>query len=188
MSVMSDQVSRRPKGRGRYAIDYIPDPALFKAVMFALRHHARGDYASDREHPRSRILRCQCSRRRALHWPGRGHMRTDGAAAVEERNCVVGGMTNYGNPRQPPGAAEGATRCGRQCRWKDSNESALPSAAKLCRIETGGFSPARVASAITGQTEASPSENKARSQTKSSSFTWSRRTNKGTRAAGRTAS
>ena len=37
MSVMSDQVSRGPKGRGRYAIDYIPDPALFKAVMFALR-------------------------------------------------------------------------------------------------------------------------------------------------------
>lgn len=32
---MSDQVPRGPNGKRRYAMDYIPDPTLFKAVMFA---------------------------------------------------------------------------------------------------------------------------------------------------------
>jgi hypothetical protein len=39
---MSDQIPRRPKGRRRYAMDYIPDKTLFKAVMFALRMMREG--------------------------------------------------------------------------------------------------------------------------------------------------
>lgn len=32
---MSDKVPRGPQGRRRYAMDYIPDPTLYRAVMFA---------------------------------------------------------------------------------------------------------------------------------------------------------
>jgi len=34
---MSDQVPRGPKGKRRYAMDYIPDKKLYAAVMFARR-------------------------------------------------------------------------------------------------------------------------------------------------------
>jgi hypothetical protein len=37
---MSDNVPRGPKGGRRYAMDFIPDPTLYKAVMFA-RHMIR---------------------------------------------------------------------------------------------------------------------------------------------------
>jgi len=39
---MSDYVPRGPKGRRRYAFDYIGDQALFKAVMFALKMMREG--------------------------------------------------------------------------------------------------------------------------------------------------
>jgi hypothetical protein len=40
--MMSDEFPRRPGGRRRYTMDYIPDRTLFKAVMFALRMMREG--------------------------------------------------------------------------------------------------------------------------------------------------
>jgi hypothetical protein len=39
---MNDQVPRGPQGRRRYAMDYIPDKTLYKAVMFARRMMREG--------------------------------------------------------------------------------------------------------------------------------------------------
>ncbi len=39
---MSDNVPRGPRGRRRYAMDYIPDRQLYAAVMFARRMIGEG--------------------------------------------------------------------------------------------------------------------------------------------------
>ena len=40
----TDDVPRGPKGKRRYAMDYISDPDLFKAVMFACSMIRKGTY------------------------------------------------------------------------------------------------------------------------------------------------
>jgi hypothetical protein len=58
---MATNVPRDPKGNRRYAMDFIPDPDLFKAVMFARRMIQEGTPAGVANTRAARYYRVEVS-------------------------------------------------------------------------------------------------------------------------------